>query len=380
MEPATALVAGPYALDPGGDIVGAWRALAVAAGNAFLSPEWFAAWSRHYGDGADVRVVVVRGATEEILGILPVAVEGREIRVAGADLCDHVELLARPENRLVAARSAAVALAAAYPDAHLRLTRVDRDAPWVGALASAWPVRLARARTREDVLPHLPLTGSWEEFLAGRSRNFRNQVGRKERNLVRQHGAVFRPTDDPARLPAEMKRFFALHEERWSEDDAPSSLRSPAVQRFHVDFAAAALEQGWLRLWFLEAEGQEVATIYGWTVGHRACYFNAGWDPRWSADSVGLVLLAHAVRSAIEEGAGDYDFLLGDEQYKYRFATEERAVESLQLARPLSRAQVGLRVTQGRRRVTQMIPPERRAQLKARLAPMASRVTGVRRA
>ena len=266
-----------------------------------------------------------------------------------------------------------------YPRAHLRLLRIDRDAPWVDALASGWSPRLNGAQLREDVLPQLALPATWDEFLAGRSRNFRNQVGRKERNLVRKHGAVFRRTEDPHSLPADMKTFFALHEGRWADDDITSSLLEPRTQLFHGDFAAAALEQGWLRLWFLEADGQEVATIYGWTVGDRACYFNAGWDPRWSGESVGLVLLAHAVRSAIEEGAAVYDFLLGDEQYKYRFASDERPVESVQLARPLSPARMSLRIAQGRRRVTRLVPPEQRARIKSRLGPAANLVPGARR-
>jgi CelD/BcsL family acetyltransferase involved in cellulose biosynthesis len=379
MELVAELVSGPRALDPDAGIVGAWRALAVSTRNAFVSPEWFAAWTRHHGAGAEVRVVVVRGDADEIVGVLPVSLRGRALRVAGSELADHAELLARPSDQVAVARAAGAALAAAYPNAHLRLLRVDQGAPWVEALGSGWAARLTRARFREDVLPHLPLPGSWDEFLAGRSRNFRNQVGRKERNLVKHHGAVFRRTEDPADLDADMKRFFALHEGRWSGDDATSSLLAPRVQLMHTDFATAALDRGWLRLWFLEAGGQEVATIYGWTVGGRACYFNAGWDPRWSGESVGLVLLAHAVRSAIEEGASDYDFLLGDEQYKYRFATEERAVESLQLARPLSRAHMGLRVAQGRRRLTQAVPPERRARIKAKLGPAANLVPGARR-
>lgn len=46
------------------------------------------------------------------------------------------------------------------------------------------------------------------------------------------------------------------------------------------------------------------------------------------------------VRSAIEEGAEDVDFLLGNEDYKWRFASDARVVHTLVLVRARSAARV----------------------------------------
>ena len=64
-----------------------------------------------------------------------------------------------------------------------------------------------------------------------------------------------------------------------------------------------------------------VAGWYGWRVGDRFSYYQAGFDPAWSRYSVGFLLLAETVREAIAEGAAEYDLLLGDEAFKARFAT-----------------------------------------------------------
>ena len=130
-----------------------------------------------------------------------------------------------------------------------------------------------------------------------------------------------------------MAEFFALHAARW--DELRGRLDDPRARRCRRstrDFAAAALERGWLRLSFLEVEGTAVAALYGWRIGGRYAYFQAGFDTAWADASVGLVLMAHTVREAIEEGADEYDLLLGDEDYKARFATDERRVESLVVA------------------------------------------------
>jgi CelD/BcsL family acetyltransferase involved in cellulose biosynthesis len=100
-----------------------------------------------------------------------------------------------------------------------------------------------------------------------------------------------------------------------------------------LDFAAAALERGWLRLWLLEVDGEPIAAWYGWRLGGRYAYYNSGFDPERSQLRPGLVLLAGVIRAALEEGAEEFDFLLGDESYKFRFAEDSRTVHNVTVAR-----------------------------------------------
>jgi CelD/BcsL family acetyltransferase involved in cellulose biosynthesis len=237
---------------------------------------------------------------------------------------------------------------------------------------------LTRRQLQSSVLPYVPLTATWKDFLETRSRNFRSQIGRKERNLQRHHGLDFRLANDPAQLPAAMETFFRLHRARWNDDLRGSSLTSEKSRAHLADFAARALNRGWLRLWFLMADGREVAAWYGWRIGHRYCYFNAGWDPAWSHASVGLVLLAHTVRSAIEEGAQEYNLLLGDEAYKARFATAQLPVETIVLAPPTSPSQLIIHLDIGIRRLARAIPPRLRARLRSAAAPVTAHLPGTR--
>ncbi len=84
-------------------------------------------------------------------------------------------------------------------------------------------------------------------------------------------------------------------------------------------------------------DGAAAAAWYGWHVGDRFSYYQAGFEPAWSRYSVGFLLLAETVREAIAEGAAEYDLLVGDEAFKARFATGERLGSSALLAPPISR-------------------------------------------
>lgn len=358
-------------------VAGEWRVLAEAQGNAFLTPEWFTAWHRHYGRASSPMLVAVRDPQGSIAGLLPLARVGRAVQFAGANLGDWFGPLARSGLELEVTAAAARTVAQTGRRM-LVLHNVDQGAAWVSALQEAWPRPLIRRRLQSAVLPYAPLTGTWDDFLATRSRNFRSQIGRKERNLRRLHGLSYRMGNDPARLDADMEIFFRLHRARWNKDVRGSSLASDRARAHHSDFAAMALDRGWLRLWFLVAEGREVAAWYGWRIGHRYCYFNAGWDPAWADTSVGLVLLAHTVRTAIEEGAQEYSLLLGDEAYKARFATAQLPIETIALAAPTSPSQLIINLDVGIRRLAKALPPGLRARLRSAAAPVTEHLPGAR--
>jgi CelD/BcsL family acetyltransferase involved in cellulose biosynthesis len=317
-----------------------WRELALTTGNAFLLPEWFAAWRRVYGDDAgEPAIAADTGPDGSLRGLMPFVRTGRRLRFAGASLGDRFGPVAGTADE---ERVAAAAAGALEKRDYLVLDHVDRGASWPGAIEAEAGLR--RVTGRSDVLPSIALDGlDWEGFLAGRSRNFRSQIRSKERRLARDHELTYRRTERSEDLDRDLDAFFALHDARWT-DRGGSSISTERARLFHREFAAALLELGWLRLWFLELDGEAVAVWYGWNVGGRYAYYLAGLEPDRQQLSVGFVLLAHTVREAIAEGAREYDLLRGSEAYKDRFATERREVETVVLAPARSRALTAARM------------------------------------
>lgn len=79
-----------------------------------------------------------------------------------------------------------------------------------------------------------------------------------------------------------------------------------------------ALLRGWLRLYLLSVDGNCIAVEYCLHIADRVADFQSGFDVRWSRFGVGTLLIAHAIREAIQEGASEFDFLRGGEAYKRR--------------------------------------------------------------
>ena len=314
-------------------IEGRWRELAESAGNAFLSPEWFRCWLETPGRTEDWAVAVVPGERDRFDGVLPVILEGpptrRTLRLSGG-LGDHFHPLARYGDQSAIAAAAAEALHSSGQKITMAvLVNVDHGAAWPREL---WvgPRRARANQQSESELPYVTLPSTWEEYLAGRSSNARQQIRRRERKLDKLGDVAFRSAS-PDTLSADLETLFDLHLRRWSERGR-SSLEDPAARDYISRFAAAAQERGWLRLNVLEVDAQPVAAFFGWRLGARFAFYQSGFDPEWSEHSVGAVLLAKTIRGAIEEGAHEFDMLLGTEPYKRRFADRSRAVETVVVA------------------------------------------------
>jgi CelD/BcsL family acetyltransferase involved in cellulose biosynthesis len=321
-----------------GAVAEPWRALAEVRGNAFITPEWFAAWHRQFGD-PEPAVLVARDGAGSVRGVMPLLSRspGRSGRVRFADrtLADHLHPAAEVSDEAAVAAACGSALGSQRNWRVIVLDHVDAGAAWTQAFAAAaaGPGSAARAY-RNFSLPEVDLsqTDSWEHFLARRSRNFRSQMGRFERRLARDHRLAFRVTETASELEGDLASLFRLQDIRWPASRGSEALLE-RVRAFHREFASAALARGWLRLWLLELDGEPAAGWYGWRLGDRYVYYWSAFAPRLAELRPGLVLLAHTVRSAIDEGAGAYDMLLGNEPFKGRFANSRREIESLLIAR-----------------------------------------------
>ncbi len=325
-------------------VLDAWRRLVAARGNAFVTPEWYLAALKELHSEATPAVAVVRESDGRVRGLLPLlgSPSTRGSRLAsfpGTRFGDIFHPVAEPGDDEEIAATVAPALGRHLgARCELDLGRVDAGARWWRQLARAWPDRMTAVPQPEAPLPYVSLEGlDWDGYLATRSGQFRNQVRRKMRRLERDHEVSLRRSVTAEEVSSDLGTLFHLHDARWAAREGISSIAGPAIRNFHREFAAAAHERGWLRLYLLEVDGAAVAAWYGWRVGNRISYYQAGFHPAWSRYSVGFLLLAETVREAIAEGATEYDLLLGGEAFKVRFATGTRLGRSVLLAPPISR-------------------------------------------
>jgi CelD/BcsL family acetyltransferase involved in cellulose biosynthesis len=304
-----------------------WRELGRETGNVFATWEWQSTWWKHFGRSRPLAAAACRDARGELIGILPlylaVARPGRLVRFVGHGAGDRLGPICLPADRLRVARAFRAGLRARlWGNALVLGEQLPAEESWSALLGASVLTREASPVVRIQ-------TRGWDEFLATRSANLRQQLRRKERRLAREHALRYRLVEDPQELPAALDALFALHRARWG---GGQSTGFASAESFHRDFAGQALRHGWLRLWLLELDGRPVAAWQGYRFADADWYFQMGRDPELERLSVGLVLLAHTLRDCVEGGLTEYRLLRGGEAYKGRFANADPGLETVAVA------------------------------------------------
>lgn len=305
-----------------------------AAQNPFLTWDWMAAWWRHLGAGKLHLLLVRRDG--ELIGIAPLY--QREIRAGGLSFralsflgdeavgSDHLDLLSRSGCE----EAVAEAVAQTWLEEERRqwdfiaLRHLAEDSPHAARLLRlserGWRVQ----KQEGEVCPFLPLAPTWDAFLNRLSGSMRYTVRRKIRNLEKEHQVEFTLIDDLQEGRSGMERLIALHQKRWGDRGGSDAFINEIKLPFHRETAAAFFQKGIARLFFLKADGETVAALYGFLLGRRFFYYQAGFDPAWKGKSVGMVLMAKCLQAAIEQGWSEFDFLRGPEEYKSHWTSDQR--------------------------------------------------------
>ena len=161
----------------------------------------------------------------------------------------------------------------------------------------------------------------------------RSGTGRRVagRNRLERHAAVEYRYAAPETLESDLDAAFGLHEARFGAHTG--CLFCGEHEAFQREFAAIALERGWLRLLLLEIDGRAVGLEYGFFFQDTYFAYQGGRDPAWDRESVGFLLEVESIRRTFEEGGTEYRFLGGDEDYKYRYAAEDPRLETVVVPR-----------------------------------------------
>jgi CelD/BcsL family acetyltransferase involved in cellulose biosynthesis len=118
------------------------------------------------------------------------------------------------------------------------------------------------------------------------------------------------------------------------QDEEKARFLTPAMRVQMHAIMRCAFDAGCLQLSFLEIGGQKAAGYLSFDYLNRIWVYNSGLDIRFSEYSPGWVLLAHLLQWANENGKSEFDFMRGDEDYKYRFGATDRTIVRVRLTKP----------------------------------------------
>ncbi len=298
------------------DLQATWGPLLATAQarGPFLDWQWQSLWWQIFAREETLWLLAIREG-DALLGIAPFMVaDGRLAFACGRDVSDYLDIIARRGREEEVAAAVATYLRE-QNWSRLSLHCLHPEAVALRHLpAFLGGERCAVAQEREDVCPGVDLPGDWESYLAALAKKDRHELRRKLRRLEQGGQARSYVLVGGEIGPREVDDFLALL--RLSSPEK-AAFMDERMERFFRGIFAGFAGDGLLRLYLLELDGKRVATALCFDWRGELLLYNSGYDPAFAQLSVGLLLKAFCVQDAIALGRRRFDFLRGDERYKY---------------------------------------------------------------
>jgi CelD/BcsL family acetyltransferase involved in cellulose biosynthesis len=306
-----------------------WRRCPYAT--PFQMPEWLIPWWRFFGKGA-MRVVAVRDGGA-LVGLFPFCIcdAPNRLLLMGEGISDYLDILVDPGRGGDAMPCMFDFLRqsrAAWEYAELRELR--RESP---LLTTALPQGFLGDTAPSSVCPVISLPPTVETFTAGLSKVQRRTVRRTMKNIEKIY-RVSMATAREGEVEEYLQDFFRLHESRWRALSLPGVLSDARIREFHRQAASGFLGREILRLYSLRFNGRVAASIYALRGNDRMYAYLGGFDPALKELSPGMVALYLVIEDSIRMGIREFDFLRGEEPYKYVWGAVNRGSFRLTLRCP----------------------------------------------
>ena len=312
-----------------------WNALVEQsiADTPFSRYEYLSEWWKTLGGGEWKHAeLVLISATEndQLIGIAPLFIADYEnqrtlLLIGSIEVSDYLDLIVRPHDLPRFLSGLLDFLASSHGEAWSALDwyNLPDDSPTLAALQAE---SATRGWTHHQEVyrptPRIALTGSFDDYLESIDKKQRHEMRRKIRRAAESGRVNFYIVDKNADIEPELDAFFHL----MVQDPNKATFLHPAMREHMTVTLRAAHKGGYLWLAFLEVDGVKAAATLCFDYKNKLWGYNSGVSFDFKDVSPGWVIMAYDIQWCCNNGRNEFDFMRGDEEYKYRMGGVNRFV------------------------------------------------------
>ncbi len=309
----------------------------------FQLPQWLLTWWRHLGGGS-LRMLTFRHRGE-LVGVIPAFLHEwkgrRQLTLMGSGISDYLEPLVDRSLRCEIIRSLQLHLTEAADWDVCDWQDLSENTPLKGLDTGAG----LDIRVQEDPpCSVIQLGSSFQEYMQSRPKDLKRNLRRYRAKAEPLGTWQFDVLDqaDPESLDA----LIELHGARWKQSGQAGMIAANGSAEFIRDICATLNTENRVWLFRLQLNCRSVAVILTFRNSRTVFGYLSAFDPEYEAFGPGRELLWQALQYTHSRGYRQWDFLRGDEPYKFFWGA--KAIHKCRLVISRKRYQLALRNTRPR--------------------------------
>jgi len=316
--------------------------------NIQLTHEWLSTWWEVFGDNEKLFLITVNDGNK-IAGIAPLIItkviskagfELRKLTFLGDGLTDYHDLLIANERRKEILQTF---LTFIFKDEKnwdaIHFRNIRGDSPNLPILRDFLRDTSLTFTERVNIkAPYISIDCDWPKYYGALGRNIKSDMRRRLNCLAKMGKAEFvrlHETDNVMNILHIIKSIHvkcrqAKGEISWYTDEKRLRFVSLILERFG--------DRKWLDIVFLKLNDRIVAYYLGFVYDNVVYFWNTGFDPEFSRVSPGKLLLHHWIKDSFAAGYREFDFMVGQEPYKFQWTNHVRSNYELFLFKNTARS------------------------------------------
>lgn len=308
-----------------------WRELVRTEGlsDVFLSWEWASTWWKHFSPGKQLRILVGSHGPS-VVGIAPLMLVREfghtKLQFLGSGLADYSGILVRKGEHAFVAQCM-TALASDLEWTTVDFTGFREGYPYLptSQMANGALSRLSASRAY-TVAPYLTMDSTWEQYQSTLRKKFKADTLRQYRRLQQLGCLKFRRAESIEEAQEMLQVFSVQKEARYISTGARNRFQDEALLPFFQDITVSLWPSNSVDVVALRLGDTYVAVSLSFTSGDTYYYYMPSFNMAYQAYSPGRLLLHSLLADCFRRGFSEFDFLTGEDPYKFEWTSRYRTV------------------------------------------------------
>jgi len=279
----------------------------------FFTFSWHKHWYAHFHTNEHVSLFT----DSDNCVVIPLSIKDTVAHFTGGEeIADYLDAIGS-DNKKAAAWKSILPILVAQGATKLILKNIPKGSSTLSFFQTISNATI----TQEDTTPTLTLPSSFDTYLEELDRKDRHELKRKMKKFEGEHALLaFHPRNGSA---IDMNFLIQL----MKNDTKKSTFLTPTMIAFFTELPK--IYKGSLWQFVLTQENRIVACTVAFHTDNSLLLYNSGFDPKYPG--AGLYIKVKTIAWAIEQGLTTYNFLQGNERYKYDLGAKDNAVYQVDL-------------------------------------------------